>query len=244
MEENLNEGLRPKDLKNLISPVFEIDTYRSKMGEDQDVCVLDFKVKDRLPAVDVMEFIEKSFSFVLDADVSSGENNDGEFHVFVEIPRTRSLARQIEDITYGVSKLSDVNDWQFKYHRNKKIFDMSKDMLESVVPSTPASYQQRLNEVKENELKSFFNKTLMDDLKLENSIITIYKPFNQQIKLEWLSDDDPQSILETAQSMDESSTAEIFWLTKVLGDYEISKFGDKLLFTNGDRAMLLKRTES
>lgn len=244
MEENLTEGLRPNDLKNLISPVFEIDTYRSKMGEDPDVCVLDFRVKDRLPAVDVMEFIEKSFTFVLDADVSSGENNDGEFHVFVEIPRTRSLSRQIEDITYGVSKLADVSDWQFKYHKNKKIYDMSKDMLESVVPSTPALYQQRLNEVKESELKSFFNKTLMDDLKLENSIITIYKPFNQKIKLEWLSEDDPQSILETAQSMDESSTAEIFWLTKVLGDYEISKFGDKLLFTNGDRAMLLKRTES
>lgn len=244
MEENLTEGLRPNDLKNLISPVFEIDTYRSKMGEDPDVCVLDFRVKDRLPAVDVMEFIEKSFTFVLDADVSSGENNDGEFHVFVEIPRTRSLSRQIEDITYGVSKLADVSDWQFKYHKNKKIYDLSKDMLESVVPSTPALYQQRLNEVKESELKSFFNKTLMDDLKLENSIITIYKPFNQKIKLEWLSEDDPQSILETAQSMDESSTAEIFWLTKVLGDYEISKFGDKLLFTNGDRAMLLKRTES
>jgi len=244
MEENLTEGLRPNDLKNLISPVFEIDTYRSKMGEDQDVCVLDFKVKDRLPAVDVMEFIEKSFTFVLDSDVSSGENNDGEYHVFVEIPRTRSLARQIEDITYGVSKLADVGDWQFKYHKNKKIYDMSKDMIESVVPSTPALYQQRLNEVKESELKSFFNKTLMDDLKLENSIITIYKPFNQQIKLQWLSEDDPQSILETAPSMDESSTAEIFWLTKVLGDYEISKFGDKLLFTNGERAMLLKRTES
>jgi hypothetical protein len=244
MKELLDEGLRANDLKNLINPVFEIDTFRSKMGEDSDVCVLDFKVKDRLPALDVMEFIEKSFTFVLDSDVSSGENNEGDYHVFVEIPRTKSLARQIEDITYGISKLSDINEWQFKYHKDKTLYDMSRDVLESVIPPTPASYQQRLNEVKESELKSFFNKTLMDDLKLENSIVTIFKPFNQQIKLQWLSEDDPQSILETAPSMDESSTAEIFWLTKVLGDYEISKFGDKLLFTNGQRSMLLKRIES
>jgi hypothetical protein len=30
-------------------------------------------------------------------------------------------------------------------------------------------------------------------------------------------------------------------LTKVLGDYDITKFGENFLFTNGNRAMLLKR---
>ena len=83
----------------------------------------------------------------------------------------------------------------------------------------------------------------MDNITLEGNIITIYKPFNQKIHLQWLQEDDPQQIVETAPSVDDSSTAEIFWLTKVLGDYDISKFGDKLLFTNGDKAMILQRIE-
>ena len=71
--QQLNEGLRSNDLKDMVRNVFNIDTHRSKMGEDRDVCVLSFTVKDRNPAKDLMEFIEKGYNFVLDADVSSGE---------------------------------------------------------------------------------------------------------------------------------------------------------------------------
>jgi len=68
--QQLNEGLRPEDLELMVYPIFEVDTFRSKMGEDQDVCVISFQVKDRDPARDLMEFIEKGYSFVLDSDVS------------------------------------------------------------------------------------------------------------------------------------------------------------------------------
>ena len=77
--QQLNEGLRAFDLADMVHPLFEIDTYRSKMGEDRDVCVLTFRVKDRDPARDLMEFIEKGYDFVLDSDVSSGENDKGEY---------------------------------------------------------------------------------------------------------------------------------------------------------------------
>lgn len=83
----------------------------------------------------------------------------------------------------------------------------------------------------------------MDDLTLDNSVITIHKPFGQQIKLRWLNENDPQAIVEGAMDVDEGATAEIFWMTKVLGDYNISKFGDKFLFSNGEQAMLLQRAD-
>jgi hypothetical protein len=63
--------------------MFEVDTFKSKMGEDRDVCVITFQVKDREPAKDLMEFIEKGYEFVLDSDVSSGENSKGEYAVFI-----------------------------------------------------------------------------------------------------------------------------------------------------------------
>ena len=100
--QQLNEGLRPLDLNEMVHSTFEVDTFRSKMGEDSDVCVVSFKVKDRSPAKDLMEFIEKGYDFVLDADVSSGEDNNGEYSVFVELSRTNQLAEQIKELTYGV----------------------------------------------------------------------------------------------------------------------------------------------
>ena len=74
---------------------------------------------------------------------------------------------------------------------------------------------------------------------MDQDVITIHKPFDKKLEFKLLADDN--IVLEDKISMDEDSAAEIFWLTKVLGDYDIRKFGDKLLFTNGDRSMLLKR---
>src|SRR6056300_156969 len=97
----LNEELRANDLEDLVYPIFEVDSFKSKMGEDKDVCVLTFQAKDRYPAKDFMEFIEKGFPFVLDADVSAGENEDGEYSIFVEIMRNSNIAEQIMEIVFG-----------------------------------------------------------------------------------------------------------------------------------------------
>jgi hypothetical protein len=131
--QQLNEGLRPMDLQEMVHPVFEVDSFRSKMGEDRDVCVISFQVKDRSPAKDLMEFIEKGFNFVLDADVSSGENNKGEYAVFVELSRSPRLAEQIKELTYGVKKLTGIENFKFKYHKNSEVHEASEDNLKSKI---------------------------------------------------------------------------------------------------------------
>jgi hypothetical protein len=239
--QQLNEGLRPLDLQGMIYPIFEIDTFKSKMGEDRDVVVVTFQTKDRFPARDLMEFIEKGYSFVLDADVSSGENAKGEYSVFVEIERTPRLAEQIKELTYGVKKLSGIDDWRFRYYKDREVHEATEDNIKRIVPSSASMYESAVARFKTEEVKSFFNKTLMDDLTLDDSVITIYKPFDQKIKLR-LVDESP-TMLEDGPSVDDASTAEIFWFTKVLGDYNISKFGDKFLFSNRDRQMLLQRID-
>jgi len=241
--QQLNEGLRTYDLEEMVYPTFEVDTYRSKMGEDRDVCVISFTAKDRAPARDLMEFIEKGYNFVLDADISSGENENGEYSVFVELKRTPNLAEQIKELTYGVFKLTNINEWKFKYHKNSQIYEASEDTLSNVIPLTPQHYDGLLLRVKTESVKNFFSKTLMDDLTIDGNIITIHKPFGQTVRLEWLSEDDPQAVVEGAASLDTGAMSEIFWLTKVVGDYNINKFQDKFLFTNGERAILLRRAQ-
>lgn len=230
----------------MIYPTFEVDVHASKMGEDRDVCVVSFQVKDRAPANDLMEFIEKGYYFVLDSDVSSGENEEGEYSVFVELPRTSNLAEHIKEITYGVKKLTGIDEFKFKYHKQESIHEATEETLKSVVPATPEAYDGLITRVRTEGVKRFFSKTLMDDLTLDGDVITIHKPFNQQVKLRMVKEASTDSILEGSEdaiTMDQDAMSEIFWLTKVLGDYQINKVGDKFMFDNNGQAMLLQRMD-
>jgi len=240
MSNVLNEGLRAGDLEDLVYPVFEVDKFKSKMGQDADVCTITFQAKDRYPAKDMMEYVEKTFPFVLDADVASGENEKGEYSIFVEVERTDELAENISDIIYGLRKVTSIKDWKFRYYKDKQFKSATLENLKDTVPSNSKIYENKMRKYKEDELKEFFNKTVLDDLVLENEdTIIIKKPFGVEVRLQKVSD---QNILETnAPAIDDKATSEIFWLTKVLGDYSINKFGDSFLFNNGSETMLVKR---
>lgn len=242
--QQLNEGLRPLDLQEMVYPMFEVDTYASKMGEDRDVCVMSFQVKDRAPAKDLMEFIEKGYYFVLDSDVSSGENEDGEYRVFVELERSSKLAEHIKEITYGVRKLTGIEDFKFKYFKQPAVHEVTEDTLKNIVPLSAVAYDAAVSRVRVEGIKQFFSKTLMDDLTLDGDVITIHKPYNSKIQLRMVKEESTESILEgiaDAVVMDEAAMSEIFWLTKVLGNYNINKVGDSFMFDNHGQAMLLQR---
>ena len=65
-------NLRANDLKGLVKSVFEIDSYKSKIGYDEDIIVLSFTVEFDDPAKDLESFIELGYDFVLDSDVFKG----------------------------------------------------------------------------------------------------------------------------------------------------------------------------
>ena len=244
MKSNLAEGLSNKDLQGMIYPQLEIDTFRSKMGEDQDVSVVAFQVRERLPAKDLMEFVERGYDFVLDADVSSGENNKGEYTVFIEIERSPKIAENINELLYGLKKVSGIDDFSFKYYKFDEQISVSEQNLRENIPSSAEQYQSKLREYRTNTTRDFFDKTVMDSLELDGDILKITKPFGQKVELEIIESGTEETILkniDTPLIEDESSMGEIFWLTKVLGDYNISKYGDSFMFSNKDQAMLLKR---
>lgn len=239
----LKEGLRANDLEDLVYPIFEVDTFKSKMGEDPDVCVVTFQAKDRYPARDFMEFVEKGYPFVLDADVSAGENKDGEYSIFVEMERNNRLVENIMEMLFGVGRICGINDWKFTYYKDKNEKEATTENLKKIVPTSSKIYEQTMNRFRTDEVKSFFTKTLMDDLTLEENIITIHKHFGNKYQFELVQEGDNKLIesLKDATNIDQDATAETFWLTKVFGDYNITKVGEDFVFTNENRSMILKR---
>jgi multimeric flavodoxin WrbA len=147
MHNNINESVERGDLKRLLHNELHIDQHRSKMGEDADIIVLSFKIKDKEPAADLVDFIEKGYDWVLDSDISSGELDDGDFLVFVEMERDTTAPDKIMRLIGDVNNLSDMkmSDWHWKYHKELKDYDMTEESLTAVLPLTQEEYKQKMD---------------------------------------------------------------------------------------------------
>jgi len=109
--------------------VFDIDSFKSKVGDDEDVITMSFTVDHEDPAKDLENFIEMGYDFVLDADVSPGELDDGTYKVYVEIERGRHAAEQIKEIIEGIEKLTGIEDFRFIHFNLQAVRKMITDTV-------------------------------------------------------------------------------------------------------------------
>lgn len=152
----VNEGLEQNDLKRLVQSELHIDEYKSKMGKDEDVVVLSFKVNGREPAEDLVNFIEKGYDWVLDADVSSGEMGDGDFLVFVECDREPSVAENIVAMMQDIMNLTDqdLTDWSMQIRSNPDQMEITADNIRNHVPLSSASYLSKYGKKGLDEMRN------------------------------------------------------------------------------------------
>ena len=242
----LFEGLRRGDLKNSIDPIFTVDQFKSKMGEDKDVMVLRFRVEDKNPAIDIMEFLEKGYPFVLDADISSGEEKDGKYSVFVELERSKAASTQIKEILSGISQLCDNYEWKFRFHRDYHSMDFSEDAITEAVPLTPEEYESKLVEYQNADVNEFFDQGGLNGVNVdEDNNVTFEKAYSESLTAELVDIGDYETLkdkLPGAISLDESARGQVLYLEKYLGNYEIHKINEQFLIRNGKRALILKKT--
>ena len=171
----LNENLEEGDLKRLVHDELHIDEYKSKMGDDADVCVISFKVAGKEPAIDLVSFIEKGYDWVLDADVSSGEKEGGDYLVFVEIDRTPNMPQQIYDMISDLVNLTeqDITDWRVLYFKSNKEHDLTVEALSQIMPLTPSKYRAKYEKDAEEDRQ-------LDQLKTAAGVdVTTTAPVNE-----------------------------------------------------------------
>jgi hypothetical protein len=115
------------------------------MGDDSDIIVLSFKVDGKEPALDLMNFIERGYEWVLDADVSSGELDDGEYLVFAEIERNPAAAEHIVGLLDDMMNLTDqkLSEWKFQYRKSANEHDITEEEILAMVPSSPVEYERK-----------------------------------------------------------------------------------------------------
>lgn len=241
----LNENsLQSGDLRDTVSHIFEIDHFRSKMGEDKDVSVLSFTVDSLHPAEDLVEFIEKGYQFVLDADVSPGELKNGKYKVFVEIERNRDLSENIMDMLYGVGKLTGIENFKFRYYKSFNSMPVDETSLKETVPHDPTAYQLTIQEQQDSGYDSFFDRSMFESIAVFDDVIEFKKSWAEPIKFKILSFGEKRQIIESIDdriAISHNDMAEVMFLTKYIGNYNITKLGNKFMLENKKHALILER---
>jgi hypothetical protein len=149
----LSESLGFKDLDGLMKPTVHVDEFSSKMGDDDDVIVISFFVRDAQAAKDLMNWFEKGYDFVLDADRSPGEIKPNRYLVYVELRRRSNAGGNVEQLLNDLNTLTEYEDsseWTMHYKGEEIPF--SRDAFDRLVPLSPRAYRERyekdLNEMR------------------------------------------------------------------------------------------------
>jgi len=231
-------GLVHNDLAFLVDKIIEVDSYKSKMGNDADIVTLAFSVNGEQPAKDLENFLEKGYPFVLDADVTSGEQSDGMYKVFVELERNKDVPGQIMEIADGVGKLADTDGLRFRYYKNFKSLPLDEESLANSIPADSEAYEVKINETKYENYKNFFTNSYAESIDMIGETLIIKNTYAQPMRFEVA---DFGKELELTEAINMGDMAEVIFLTKTLGDYNITKFGNEIVLSNQGYDLKLKR---
>ena len=138
----INEGMSENDLDRLVYPKLHIDEFKSKMGDDADVIVLSLRITDKDPATDLMNFVEHGYEWVLDADISAGDFEEGEYLVFVEMDRDGDAPKRIVKLMSDLMNLTGQNlaEWRFQCGAHSEEHEITEENIKRVIPLTPRDY--------------------------------------------------------------------------------------------------------
>ena len=171
----LTEGFDHQDLVNILLPKVTVDEYKSRVGADSDIVTLAFTIKSEDAGKDLCSWFERGYDFVLDAKVSDGEDSKGNYLVFVEMNRRRSVPERVIKLLMDLRTLTDLKlkDWTVVV--NDEDHDADIDVLKQVIITSPSDYKlEKENEGEINEMRMIAGlkyKTLYE----QDSIIKDFK---------------------------------------------------------------------
>jgi len=139
----LKEGMDYLDLKGQITPELGIDEYQAQMGSDDEIVTCSFVVKGQQPAEDLVDWLEKGYDWILDAQVSSGEITSGKFVVFVEMNRRTKVPERIYEMLEDLEVLTGqlIEEWAIIIEGKK--YPVEVEALKRVIILSPQDYRAK-----------------------------------------------------------------------------------------------------
>jgi hypothetical protein len=153
MKKIINEGLDYLDMENQVNNKVSVDEYAAKTGSDDDTITLAFTVKGQLASTDLVDWFERGYDFVIDAQPSDGEISVGKYLVFVEMNRRSKAPARIIEMLTDLETLTGIkiNEWIVEVDGEE--YDADEDVLKQVMKLSPHEYrlesEEGLNEMRQ-----------------------------------------------------------------------------------------------
>lgn len=141
MTTQLNESLQYLDMENQVIPILGIDKYKSKIGNDDEFMTLHFTVRSKLCAEDLVNWLERGYDWIIDADNSPGEVATGKYLVFVEMDRRTKAPARIMDMLGDLDTLTDIKPEDWKLNIGDHMYPASEDAIKEHVELSPQQYR-------------------------------------------------------------------------------------------------------
>lgn len=244
-------SLKNNDLSDTILPNISIDEYEPKAGEEKDVIVVAFFIKDLPPAEDLNTFIQRGFIDTLDVEVSPSTDEDGRYLVFVEMSRDETFLSKLNALLLDIENLVGKVSWKIKtYYSGDEEFNLDDPMLGNYLILDANLYipkdKFKMKEIKEG-INQFFKDSLATGLTINGNIVTIMYNRNK-IMTEVVDVGDYDTVIgrnflsESAFGVGYKSY-ETKVLENILGNCHILPIGEYLCVNRDDIVMLLKNTQ-
>jgi hypothetical protein len=130
--------------------------------------------------------------------------------------------------------------------RRFKSEDASLENLSAIVPSDKASYEIATTRNKLNNFQEFFKNSYAEEIKLLDESISFQRPFGGRVSFEVVNSgpkDLVYALVDGPIILENKDMAEVMFLTKIIGNYNITKISDTFIFENSDWAVSIKRKQ-
>jgi hypothetical protein len=150
----INEGLNYLDMVDQIEPTVSVDEYAAKMGKDSDIVTLAFTVNSEAAGNDLVDWFERGYDWVLDANISEGELSPGKYLVFVEMKRRTKVPERIVELIDDLETLTDLKIKDWTVNINEEDYDADANVLKQLIPISPHEYREENEDEEElNEMR-------------------------------------------------------------------------------------------
>ena len=169
----LAEGLQYLDMEGQVVPEITIDEYEAKMGDNDEIVTITFLVNGKEQGIDLEDWFERGYDWVLDAQTSDGEYTTGKYLVFVEIPRRSTTPQRIEELVTDLETLTglEAKDWRIKLD-HKNYVPLDEENIKKLITLSPHEYREEhegdLNEWR--QLSGMHTKPLFDSAEQDSEL--------------------------------------------------------------------------
>lgn len=244
-------SLKNKDLRGTVLPTVSIDEFEPKAGNEMDVIVVAFYLKDQAPAEDLNTFIQRGFIDTLDVEVSPNTDQDGNYLVFVEMSRDDTFPNKFQALLKDVTNVTGPLDWKVKtYFSDGQEFDYNDPELYNYVIIVPEDYvskeEFKVDDLKEN-IQKFFEDSYISNLTFDGNNIILSTARNKIVAE--MVDAGSYDLVIGRNFLSESAFGvgqiphEARVLQNMLGNCNVMPLGDYLCVSRNEQIVLLKNTE-